>query len=127
MIPRSKLNLQETLTAAGNSQCGNDGVNAKPDVPVSTGSAVPATEAPVLTPAKTHEAVCRVCGQPFIANRTASGCWVEVCKRRGCRGAGLFAAQSRLPHAPAILRVNEIDGGGQRGRFRMKKPYWEWN
>jgi hypothetical protein len=76
----------------------------------------------------TREAVCRVCGRPFIAKRGAGGCWGEVCKRSECRGAGLFAVrQARLPRAPAVMRPNEIDGGGQQARFRINGRYREWN
>lgn len=82
---------------------------------------------PVLKPAMTREAVCRVCGQPFIAKRNPSGCWGEICKQRACRAACLFRAELRLPRATASLRINEIDGGGQCGRFRINNTYREWN
>ena len=67
---------------------------------------------------QTREANCRVCREPFIATRRGkSGLWSEVCKRSACRGFGLFSVKAPVFPRTQHLRFNEIDGGGQNGRF----------
>ncbi len=69
---------------------------------------------------ETREANCRVCHEPFLSTRrNPSDLWREVCNRSACRGFGLFSVKAPMFPRRERLHSNQVDGGGQSGRFLL--------